>query len=122
MCSRFAIKTLGALAMGAMLGGCSENYLDRRDGVTLHSGDAVATNRITQMNDPWPPASGRRDIAYNGEKAAVAAERYRTGRVITPVSATTSSSNYTQATPPPAAPQTSSMPNAGSSNSNNPTK
>ena len=55
------------------------------------SGDAMATNRVTQTIDPWPPASGKRNIAYNGEKAATASERYRTGRVIPPVNATTSS-------------------------------
>ena len=75
------LRTIAATALlGAMLGGCSEYYFDRRDTVTLHSGDAVATNRVTQMIDPWPAASGQRNIAYNGEKAATAAERYRTGR------------------------------------------
>ena len=33
------------------------------------SGDAVAANRVTQMVDPWPPASANRNIAFNGEKA-----------------------------------------------------
>ena len=61
------------------------------------AGDAMAANRVTQMIDPWPPASGNRNIAYNGEKAAVAAERYRTGQVIPPVNATTSSAAYAQA-------------------------
>ena len=49
----------------------------------------MAANRVTQMIDPWPPASGRRNIAYNGEKMQTAAERYRTGRIIPPVNATT---------------------------------
>ena len=44
----------------------------------------MAANRVTHMIDPWPPASGNRNIAYSGEKAAIAAERYRTGRVIPP--------------------------------------
>ena len=98
MCFRSAIRTIVATGLlGAMLGGCSEYYFDRRDTITLYSGDAVATNRVTQMIDPWPVASGRRNIAYSGEKAATAAERYRTGRVIPPVNATTSSAAYTQA-------------------------
>ena len=53
-----------------MLGGCSEYYFDRRDTISLHSGEAMAANRVTQMIDPWPPASANRNIAYNGEKAA----------------------------------------------------
>jgi len=107
-----------------MLGGCSEYYFDRRDTITLYSGDAMATNRVTQMIDPWPVASGRRNIAYSGEKAATAAERYRTGRVIPPVNATTSSAAYTaaQQMQPTANNQASSSPNTGNNNSGSPTK
>jgi hypothetical protein len=76
------------------------------------------------MIDPWPVASGRRNIAYSGEKAATAAERYRTGRVIPPVNATTSSAAYAAA--PPAQSMANSQPspssNAGNSNSSSPTK
>ena len=39
-----------------MLGGCSPygEYLDRRDTIALSGGNAVATNAVTQMVDPWP--------------------------------------------------------------------
>jgi hypothetical protein len=126
MCFRSAIRTIVATGLlGAMLGGCSEYYFDRRDTITLYSGDAVATNRVTQMIDPWPVASGRRNIAYSGEKAATAAERYRTGRVIPPVNATTSSAPYVaaqqQAQPMANSPAPSS-PYAGNNNSSSPTK
>jgi len=125
MCFRFATRTIVATALlGAMLGGCSEYYFDRRDTITLYSGDALATNRVTQMIDPLPAASGRRNIAYNGQKAATAAERYRTGRVIPPVNATTSSAAYTaaqqQAQPTANSPAPSS-PSAGNNNSSSPT-
>jgi hypothetical protein len=124
MCFRFATRAVVATALlGATLGGCSEYYFDRRDTVTLYSGDAVASNRMTQMIDPWPAASGRRNIAYSGEKAATAAERYRTGRIIQPVSATTSGTYVAQqSAQPTATSQPSSSPNAGSNNSNSPTK
>ncbi len=126
MSSRSATRTLAAAALlGAMLGGCSEHYTERRDTVTLYSGDSMATNRVTHMIDPWPAAAGQRNIAYNGEKAAVASERYRTGRVIAPVNATTSSAAYTQAAQAAqsaANTQATSAPNAGASNSNSPTK
>jgi hypothetical protein len=46
------------------------------------------------MIDPWPPASANRNIVYDGSKAASAAERYRTNRVIKPVGIGTSSANY----------------------------
>ena len=126
MCFRSATRTIVATALlGAMLGGCSEYYFDRRDTITLYSGDAMATNRVTQMIDPWPAASGQRNIAYNGEKAATAAERYRTGRVIPPVNATTSSAAYVaaqQQAQSTANNQASSSPNAGNNNSSSPTK
>jgi hypothetical protein len=85
------------LLLGTALGGCSEAYFARRDTVSIVSGEAMAANRVTHMIDPWSRASGNRNIAYSGEKAAVASERYRTGRVIPPVNATTSSAAYTQA-------------------------
>jgi hypothetical protein len=57
----------------------------------------MATNRVTHTIDPWSRASANRNIAFNGEKMQTAAERYRTGRVIPPVNATTSSVSYSQA-------------------------
>ena len=61
------------------------------------AGDAMAVNRVTQMVDPWPPSSANRNIAFNGEVMARAHERYREGRVIPPVNATTSSVAYARA-------------------------
>ena len=123
MCSRLAINGFTmAMLLGAMLGGCSENYFDRRDSVTLYSGEAMAANRVTQTIDPWSAASGKRQIAYNGEKAAAASERYRTGKVIAPVSPLTSSS-YNQAQPQtPSSSQPAPAPNAGSNSSGSPSK
>lgn len=82
---------------GGLLGGCSDIYFDRRESVSLSSGDAVNANKVAQMVDPWPPESVKRDVAYNGEKMQAAVERYRTGRIISPVNATTSSVAYQQA-------------------------
>lgn len=97
MWSRSAIKRFAAAVLvNAALAGCSDIYYDRRDGVSITSGDALATNRVTHMIDPWPPASANRNIAFNGEKMQTAAERYRTGRIIPPVNATTSSVSYAQ--------------------------
>ena len=123
MCSRPATKAFAvAMLLGAMLGGCSENYFDRRDTVTLYSGEAMAANRVTQTIDPWPAASGKRNFAYNGDKAAVASERYRTGRVIAPVSALTSSSYGQAASPAPSNNPPAPSTNAGGNNSNSSTK
>ncbi len=98
MCFRSVTKPLAlCVALGVTLAGCSDIYFDRRDTISLVSGEAMAANRATHTIDPWSAASGRNNIAYSGEKAATAAERYRTGRVIAPVNATTSSAAYSQA-------------------------
>ena len=113
MWSRSRIKAAAVVLLGAALAGCAESYLERRDTVSIASGEAMAANRVTMMIDPWPPASANRNIAYNGEKMQAAAERYRLGRVIQPVHATTSSAAYAQTpqqaptNPGPSAPPTS---------------
>ena len=87
-------NALRALALGialASLSGCSE-YLDRRDTISLGGGNAVATNKVTQMVDPWPRASADKNIAFNGDKMESAVERYRTNRVIRPQGIGTSAS------------------------------
>ena len=80
-----------ALAIAlATLGGCSE-YLNRRETIALSGGNAVATNVVTHMVDPWPRESANRNIAFNGAKIEGAFERYRTNRVTTPRGIGTSS-------------------------------
>jgi hypothetical protein len=85
-----------ALLCAATLAGCAEAdlYLDRRDTITLHAGDAVASNIIVQSVDPWPRAAGSRDIAFNGDRMQAAGERYRTGKVIPPKGLNTSSVTF----------------------------
>lgn len=78
-----AARSLALAAAAALLAGCSD-YLDRRDAISLQAGNAVQTNKVTQMVDPWSRASADRDIAFNGTVMQHAAERYRTGRVIPP--------------------------------------
>ena len=48
-----AKRTLALATVLAVLGGCSE-YLDRRDTIAKSGGNAVATNVVTHMVDPWP--------------------------------------------------------------------
>jgi hypothetical protein len=85
-----ALRTFALGALLSVLGGCSE-YIDRRDTIARSGGNAVATNVVTQMVDPWPPESANRNIAFNGPKMQAAFERYRTNRVVTPHGIGTSS-------------------------------
>ena len=57
-------RALGAvLALSAVLGGCSDIYYDRRETISLGADDAVDSNKVTQMVDPWPRYSDNRNIA-----------------------------------------------------------
>jgi hypothetical protein len=86
-----APRALGAvLALGTFVGGCSDIYYDRRETVALGANDAVESNKVTQMIDPWPPYSANRNIAFNGQRLQGAVERYRHHEVIKPVSPGTS--------------------------------
>lgn len=82
-----------AIAFAATVAGCAQPdlYLDRRDNITFHAGDAVRTNIISQTIDPWPRHAANRDIAYNGDRMQAAGERYRTGKIIQPKGLATSS-------------------------------
>jgi len=77
------MRTLALSALLSLVAACSE-YVDRRDTIALSGGNAVATNVVTQMVDPWPRDSANRNIAFNGAKMESAFERYRTNRVIAP--------------------------------------
>ncbi len=100
--SKSAIRVVAsAVALGLLLGACSDLYWDRRETVTFHAGDAPASNAIAQTVDPWPAHAGRRQIAANGERMQKAIERYRTNKT-TPLQ--TSSTSSVQYNPIPAAP------------------
>jgi len=90
------ILLASALALGAMLAGCSDAYFDRRDAVVFHAGDAVETNKVAHIIDPWPPRSANRTIVADGEREQRAMERYRTNKTTPLQPMTTSSVPYAQ--------------------------
>lgn len=94
-----AVRTaIGVALLSVMLSACVDTlYSERRETISPLAGDAVAANRVTQMIDPWSKASANNNIVYSGEKMQSASERYRMGKVIRPVNATTSSFTAAQA-------------------------
>lgn len=72
-----AILAGSALLLSLPLAGCRDDYLDRRDSVTLGVGDAVATNAAAQTIDPWPAAARDRFPQTDGERVRNAVERYK---------------------------------------------
>jgi hypothetical protein len=95
------IATLGILIASTALAGCSDIYYDRRETVAPGAADAVASNMAVQTVDPWPRNVADQNISMNGSRAELAIQRYRTGRVISPSGAGTSSSGYQQQQPVP---------------------
>jgi len=81
------IKRLTLFLIGAAAAiGCSaamawddfpEQYLARKDTVTLGAGNDQNVNTATQMIDPWPLYVGDRRIPANGERMVGAVNRYR---------------------------------------------
>lgn len=90
-----------ALLAATTLAACSD-YLDRRDTIALSGGNAVATDQMTQMVDPWPVASAEKTIPFNGQKMQSAVQRYRENKVTQPVG-TETSTDFAPPAPPPTA-------------------
>ena len=85
--------TLAALAIGVLLGGCSDVYFDRRDTVTFGVGDAVEGNKVAHIIDPWPRAAANRRLETDGQRMQRAVERYRTNKT-TPLQTMSPSTVY----------------------------
>ena len=77
------LRGLALAGVLVLLASCSE-YLDRRETISLNGGDAMASDRVTMMVDPWPRVSADKNIRFNGERMQKAIARYRTNKVIAP--------------------------------------
>lgn len=76
-------KLMAIVAGAALAGGCDE-YLHRRDTMTLGAGDAIATNKATQTINRWPRAAYQDRWVVDGERARLAVHRYRIDEVKNP--------------------------------------
>jgi hypothetical protein len=72
------VASVVLLASGASLGGCAD-YMERRDTITLHAGEAQAWNRVVHTSDPWPPYVMDTRIPGDGQRTEVVMRRYSTG-------------------------------------------
>ncbi|MEJ2379377.1 MAG: hypothetical protein P8Y53_18835 [Pseudolabrys sp.] len=85
------LRTLALALLLTALNGCSD-YLRRSDFISPTAGDAIATDQITQMVDPWPRVSAQRNIGFDGQRMENAVERYHTNRTYPPNKEGTSNS------------------------------
>lgn len=79
----FTAKARAALVCviaAASLSGCAE-YLDRSNTIAFSAGNAVQTNIVTHVVDPWPATSRNKNFAVNGQRMQRAVENYRCGRI-----------------------------------------
>ncbi|PVE25660.1 hypothetical protein DC522_04920 [Microvirga sp. KLBC 81] len=53
--------------------------MDRKDTIAFSAGEAVQTNVVTHVTDPWPPHARQKDIAFSGERIARTVRRYECG-------------------------------------------
>ncbi len=83
--ARPAASFAAIVASAFLLQGCYEDdYLSRRDTISLGAGDATATNAVTQTIDPWNPNAKNTEIHQEGERARVAIERYQQNKSVSP--------------------------------------
>jgi hypothetical protein len=85
--------------LGALLAGCSDIYLDRRETVSLGADNAVASNMVEEMVDPWPRYSNNTTLAFNGERMQRAVECYRKDKVTQPADLNPSTDSSAPAAP-----------------------
>ena len=71
------VLRLAAAALALSASACTE-YVERRETIAAHAGNAVAANRAIHTIDPWPAASARTDIETSGRRIVDAIERYET--------------------------------------------
>ena len=76
-----SLSLLAGVSIAGLLSGCAP-YLDRVDTIAFSDGNAVQANIVQHTIDPWPAASARTQIAYDGQRAVNAVDRYRKGKVI----------------------------------------
>ncbi|MCG7391500.1 hypothetical protein MHY87_01075 [Microvirga sp. ACRRW] len=55
------------------------DYMERRDTITLHAGEAQAWNSVVHTADPWPPYVMNTHIPGDGQRTARVMQRYSTG-------------------------------------------
>ena len=71
------LRLAAAAALAVSVMACTE-YVERRETVAAHAGNAVAANRALHTIDPWPAASADTRIETSGRRIADAIERDET--------------------------------------------
>jgi hypothetical protein len=73
------LRLAAAVALAVSAAACTD-YVERRETIAAHAGNAVAANRAIQTIDPWPAGSARTDIEVSGRRVVDAIDRYEAPR------------------------------------------
>ena len=73
------VISAAVLCAATLLAGCAQ-YVDRKETVAFSAGNAVRTNIVTQVIDPWPRHARQTRIYHDGDRLQRAVERYRTNQ------------------------------------------
>ncbi len=61
---------IALLIVAAGISGCTTDDTQRLDGLTYSAGDAIATNTVLQMVDPWQDGVQHTDLKVPAERPA----------------------------------------------------
>ncbi len=75
------IARLSVAAITLLVTAC-QDYAARRDTIAFHAGEAVAYNKAVHTIDPWPLASRRTDLDFDGGRAVRVIEHYEAGEAV----------------------------------------
>jgi hypothetical protein len=78
---RRRIARLSLAAVCLLVSAC-QDYAARRDTIAFHAGEAAAYNKAVHTIDPWPRASARTDLDFDGRRAVSVIERYESGGAV----------------------------------------
>src|SRR5437868_1938633 len=93
---------IGILALSVVVASVSahaDEYWSRQDSITTGLGNASAYNMAVHTIDPWPASSRNPRVHMDGERALLAAERYKANRTVPPRGLTTQSINVQGSSP-----------------------
>jgi len=85
---------LALLLACAGRGWADEEYLARRDSITVGLGNSVAHNRAVHTIDPWPRYVGNDKINIDGRRIQLGMRRYQANKSIPPRGFSTSNMNF----------------------------
>lgn len=75
---KFSLIACAGLLPVLALGACTD-YAKRSNTITASAGDAIAHNKVVQIDDPWPRVASDTRITRNGQRVDKVTKAYING-------------------------------------------